>query len=86
MGRTVSDGLILHVLNKPLQAKATQNGDKLQLSWQVARIPGRHNRFFTARFNMTLDTRTLKMTVTAIPQGADNRFDATGTCTVQKPR
>jgi len=84
-GVEVIDGLILHHVGEPLEAKAKRRGDKIKVQWA---IHGAENstgqRVSTFSFTATLDSKTGGIVVYARPVGYSNRLKGEGTCEIRK--
>lgn len=81
----VNDALIHHLIGTPVAATVTGNDAKqTRLKWVLKGIPATATRTATVNYRATLTKASGRISVTAQPQGADNTFLDSGTCTRQK--
>ncbi|MES2845303.1 MAG: hypothetical protein V4747_09775 [Pseudomonadota bacterium] len=80
---SVVDDVIRYFLKKPLAGKVSDDTSrKLVFSWTVQAKDDRGN-LFAMQYRAAWFKGPKTMTVTAIPPGYANNFDARGTCTVK---
>lgn len=78
---TVIDSIILNVIGDPLSARATQRGDNMRITWNIANaLDSRGQLIPTFRYVANLNTKTRAISVIAKPVGAPQRWSAKGTC------
>lgn len=80
----VIDGVILQFIEKPLAVKATQRGDKLRMTWNIANAEDASGeRIPTFSYITNLNTASKAIDVSAKPVGYPQRFSRKGTCTTR---
>lgn len=78
---TVIDSIILNVIGEPLTARATQRGDRMRITWNIANAKdSRGQHIPTFRYVANLNTKTQAISVSAKPVVAPQRWSAKGTC------
>lgn len=81
----VADGPTLHFLGGPAAAQATRRGDNLRLTWNIANAKDDRGQYVpTMKYVAVLNTKTMRIDVTARPVGPPQRFLGKGVCKSRK--